>query len=284
MRIDAHHHFWNSGRRDLAWLTQGREPIARSYGPTELEGELRVAGVDRTVLVQASNTADETERVLRAATMTEYVAGAVAWAPLHRPYETATVLARCRTHPKFRGFRHVTTRDSDISWLLDKPAVASLRLIAQAGATFDVVPAGPEQLRTVIALADRLPELDIVIDHLGRPPVHEHAWEPWASLMEKAAMHPRIHVKVSVGFDLLNRGWQWSAERLRPYVEHTTTCFGPQRLMIASNWPVSLLGATYGEVWATAAKLVAPLTMADRGAVLGGTAARFYHLDEKVHE
>lgn len=277
-RIDAHHHFWERGRRDLAWLTRGRQQLDRTYGPAQLERELQAAGVDGTVLVQAANTAEETRRVLCAAATTPFVAGAVAWTPLQRPGETETVLEGCRTNPKFRGFRHVNGRDADLGWLLGADALASLRRIAEEGCTFDVVAVGPGQLRTVLALADWVPDLDIAIDHLGRPPVPERGWEPWASLIADAAARPRVQAKVSVGLDLLERGWQFSGAELRPYVEHALSSFGPQRLMVASNWPVSLMGGSYRHAWETAADLLAHLGPVDRRVVLGGTAARFYRL------
>lgn len=276
--IDAHHHFWQRGRRDLAWLTRDREPLAGTHGPAELAGELAAAGVEGTVLVQAANTAGETQRMLRSATSAGFVEGVVAWTPLHRPEETGSVLQRCRTHPKFRGFRHITERYGDLGWLLADAPVASLGRIADAGCTFDVVAVGAEQLRTVAALADRIPELDLVIDHLGRPPVPERGWEPWASLIAEAAARPRVHAKVSVGLDILDSGWQWSGADLRPYVEHALSCFGTQRLMAASNWPVSLMGGAYRQVWETAAELLGSLAPDGRRAVLGGTAARFYRL------
>lgn len=280
-RIDAHHHFWDRGRPDLAWLVRGREPLDRTYTPSDLRTEMEGTSVDRTVLVQASNDAAETKRVLRAAAANDFVAAAVAWVPLHDPSRTAEALDACGSHPKFRGVRHVTTGDSDPDWLLDEDVLASLRLAAARHVTFDVVPANAAQLRAVIALAERAHDLDIVVDHLARPPVYEDGWEPWASLMERLAALPRVHVKVSVGLDVLDKGWQWSAERLRPYVEHAIGCFGAARLMFASNWPVCLIGATYGQIWDSAAELLAALAPSEQDAVLGGTAARFYHLDTR---
>lgn len=81
-----------------------------------------------------------------------------------------------------------------------------------------------------------------------------------------------------MGLDLLDRREQWPIGLVRPYVEHAVASFGPQRLMMASNWPVSLVSATYQQIWDDAAELFAPLTSAGREAVLGGTAARFYDL------
>ncbi|TGS89902.1 amidohydrolase, partial [Mesorhizobium sp. M8A.F.Ca.ET.213.01.1.1] len=63
---------------------------------------------------------------------------------------------------------------------------------------------------------------------------------------------------------------------LKPYADHLVACFGPDRLMFGSDWPVCELAATY-ENWLAAAKeLLAGLSPAEHDAVFGGTAARFY--------
>lgn len=280
-RIDAHHHFWERGRPDLSWLVKDRDPLDRSYTPSDLRAELASTSVEGTVLVQASNDAAETERVLHAASDNEFVAAAVAWVPLHDPGRTAEALDVCGSNPKFRGIRHVTTGDSDPDWLLREEVLASLRLAAAKRVTLDVVAVGPRQLHAVVALAERVPDLGIVVDHLARPPLPEGGWEPWASLTQRLAALPQVHAKLSVGLDVLDRGWQWSAGQLRPYVDHAVDCFGPERLMFASNWPVCLLGATYRQIWDTAGELLASFAPPERDAVLGATATRFYRLDER---
>ncbi len=91
----------------------------------------------------------------------------------------------------------------------------------------------------------------------------------------------RVALKVSVGVDALTAWPTWRPEVLRPYVAHVLEHFGPGRLMLASNWPVVLLRATYPQAWAdlTAALVGAGAHAADLTQISGGTAERWYGLE-----
>jgi L-fuconolactonase len=276
--VDAHHHFWRRDSDDVSWLLSAHQRLNASFGPDELRAQLAEAGVDATVLIQATNTAAETERVLRYGEEADFVSGVVAWAPLERPDDVDRVIERCREYAQFCGFRHIITREPEPDWLLQDTVVRSLRKIAAVGATFDVVAVTPRHLENVATLARVVPELRLVIDHLGRPPIEGTDLEPWMSLIAAAARFPTVYAKVSVGLDVLERMPGWTADLLRPFVDHALACFGPNRLMIASNWPVCLLGYEYSTVWRETTRSLSGLSESERTGILGGTARTFYGL------
>jgi L-fuconolactonase len=142
---------------------------------------------------------------------------------------------------------------------------------------FDACPVNAAQFESVLDVAGRLPELKIVINHLGRPPIPEQGWEPWATQAARASEHRNIAMKLSIGLDVIMR-WRWSTDAVRRYCDHVLDLFGPNRVMAASNWPVILLGASYQEVWNGITDLVDGLSVPERHAVLGGTAERIYAL------
>ena len=73
--------------------------------------------------------------------------------------------------------------------------------------------------------------------------------------------------------------WQdWEVEQLRPYAETAIECFGPQRLMYGSDWPVCNLAANYAQVYAATRQLIASLSQHEQSMILGGTARHFYQL------
>src|SRR5262249_50285464 len=83
---------------------------------------------------------------------------------------------------------------------------------------------------------------------LGRPPLPERGWEPWATQVARAAEHRNVSIKLSIGLDIIMR-WRWSTDELRRYSDHVLDLFTSNRVMAASNWPVILLGATYAQAW-----------------------------------
>ncbi|MDT0446982.1 amidohydrolase family protein [Streptomyces johnsoniae] len=275
--IDSHHHFWRVARQHQAWRTAEHHAIERDYDPADLRAELAAAGVDATVLVQSVDTEEENDRLAAYATRAaDYVAAVVGWLPLAAPDAARAELARF-THPLLRGVRTLVARDP-LDWLTAPGSLALFRDLADRGLTWDVVPLTPEQVRNITALAEAVPGLRIVVDHLARPPVETGERAPWAARLAALAAQPGVALKVSVGIDVLTAWPRWDADALLPYVAHAVEVFGPERLMLASNWPVVLLRRDYG---GALADLTAVLSRAGVGKdglaqIRGATAARWY--------
>jgi L-fuconolactonase len=204
------------------------------------------------------------------------VAGVVGWVPLERPGELEAELARRLAHPRFCGVRHLIHDDPDPDWLRRPAVLDGLRLLAERGVPFDVVAERPRHLEHVPFLRAEVPGLRLVIDHLAKPPIATEGWQPWADLIAAAAQ-AGAYAKVS-GLNTAADHATWSADDLRPYVEHALACFGPERLMFGGDWPVALLAGDYAKVFRETGRLLAGLSPADRERILAGTATEFYGL------
>ena len=276
--IDSHHHFWWTARHTYTWPAAASDRLARDFTPEDLRPELVRCGVQGTVLIQVLHqVAGETEEFLDLSREVDFVRGVVGWLPLIDPDATAQALERLRGRGKLVGVRHLISNEPDPRWLLQETVIESLGLLAAAGMVFDAIPINAAQFESVLEAAERVPALRIVLNHLGRPPIPERGWEPWATQIARAAQHRNMAMKLSIGLDVIVR-WRWSAEELRRYSEHALDLFGPERVMAASNWPVILLGASYEETWRGIASQLAGLSADDRRAVLGETAKRVYGL------
>jgi L-fuconolactonase len=264
--IDAHHHFWRVAAQEQPWRDDRHGAIARDYTPEDLAVELAAAGVDQTILIQSVDEPAENDRLLRYA-QEPFVAGVVGWLPLKDP--AAARAEWKRAGESFSGVRCLVGRDR-LDWL----DAELFRELAAAGVSWDVVPVTSEQTEAVIRLADAVPDLRIVVDHLGRPPIDSDGWEPWATQLRQLSAQPNVAVKVSLGIDLLTALPSWP-DHLDRYVAWVADCFGADRMMLASNWPVVLLKASYQEAW-SALRSTVERVVDDPTAVLGGTAAHFY--------
>lgn len=275
MIVDAHHHFWQVAAQHHPWRDHRHEALAQDFAREDLAIELTRAGVDRTVLIQSVDEPAENDRLLQYA-RTPYVGAVVGWLPLSDPKAARAEIDRLGGLGKFSGLRCLVGRDP-MDWLVE--SVELFQELAAAGVGWDVVPVTAAQTKAVLALADAVPDLRIVIDHLGRPPVDSGGWEPWAGLVGELAGCPRVAMKVSLGIDLLTELEEWPD--LQRYLEWVVECFGARRLMVASNWPVVLLRASYGEAWGhLRAALEDVLGDGDElAAVLGGTAADYYRIN-----
>lgn len=276
--VDAHQHVWDLDRAHYPWLQPDMTPLDRTYDLADVAGEQARAGVDQTVLIQAGDNDDDTANMFRSAAEHPGVAGVVAWAPLDHPEEAAAALDRWARAGPLVGVRHLVHREPDPNWLLRPEVGEGLSLVATLGLTFDVCAETTPLLAHVPSLAERFPSLRLVIDHLAKPPIRGHGWQPWADLLRQAAAAPNVYAKVS-GLNTAADPVSWTSEDFRPYVEHAVEVFGPARLMCGSDWPFALLAAhNYGQIWTALARTLDILAAPERSAILGGTATSFYRL------
>ncbi len=276
-RIDAHQHFWNLDRVAYPWLTPAYGPLYRNFEPPELAPQLRAAGIERTVLVQAANSYADTEDMLRPADTYDWIGAVVGWVPLQQPEEAGQALDRYARHPKFRGVRHLIHEEADPDWVVQDRVIEGLRLLAAHELLFEVVAVFPNHLKHVPTLAERVPDLTIVIDHLAKPPIKDGAMEPWATQLAAAARYPTVYAKVS-GLNTAADPATWSAADLKPYIDSALDRFGADRLMFGSDWPVCTLAGDYATVWAETNRALEGRPRHEIDAVLGGTAARVYNI------
>lgn len=276
MLIDAHLHLWNTGRLRYEWLQRPENAaINRTFGFADFASQAAAAGVDRAVLVQADDSAADTEAMFEVAAAHPEIAGVVAWVPLDRPDQAASRLGQLARRPAFVGIRTLIHDQPDPDWLLRPPVGEGLAMLERRGVPFDVISVLPRHLSHVPVLSERYPALRMVLDHLSRPPLGGADTTQWRALITAAACNPLVFAKVS---GLYPPDPSWTAADLRDVVEFAFELFGPDRLMFGSDWPVAEFGGGYAKVWTELTKLFDQLTLSGRDAILGGTATRFYKL------
>lgn len=279
MIVDAHLHVWDLERAQYPWLTPEIGDLYRSIGFDEIAPVLRERGIDGAVLVQASYEADDTTVMLAAAADHPEIVGIVAWSPLDDPDRLRADLDRFTAEPLIVGVRNLV-HEHPPEWL-DRPDVEEgFALLAAAGRPLDFPTSGPTALVALPGIGARHPELRLVIDHLGKPPIGqgEDARDEWRSLLAAAAANPLTHAKLSGLYASVGGMDSWTADGIRPFIDDALDLFGPTRLMYGGDWPISVLAGGYRRSWEAITSIVAALSPAERAAVLGDTAARFYRI------
>ena len=269
MRVDAHHHVWTLARGDYAWLTPDL-PIHRDYSLADLRPLL--GDITATVLVQAAPTEAETRFLLATARASGgLVQAVVGWTDLAAPDAPARIAALA-AEPLLKGLRPMLQDLGDPAWILRPEIAPALRAMASHGLRLDLL-VKPRHLALLPGLAQRHPDLPMVIDHAAKPAIAAGAFAPWAEGIARLARDTAWCCKLSGLATEAAPGW--TTADLRPYADHLLETFGPARLMWGSDWPVVNLAGSY-QAWAAAAAALVP--QAARAAVFGATAARFYDI------
>lgn len=276
MIIDAHQHFWTLSRGDYPWPDHSVAPIFRDFSPADLAPLLAITGVDRTVIVQATDTVAETRFILDIAAQTDWVAGVVGWVDLSAE-NAVSEIAHLAKNPVLKGLRPMLQNIADSNWILQECVAPPLALMEQNGLCFDAL-IQPRHLPVIREIALRYPGLKIVVDHIAKPAMGggkapEQAWLDGMS--ELAALH-NVHCKLSGVVTEIGPDWQLSD--IAPFLDHVLTVFGPQKVMYGSDWPVVNLASDY-ETWrGVVDDALADLPPEQRRQIMGGNAARFYDL------
>ena len=275
--IDCHHHVWWLDKFPHQFPPSWGTSLNRDFTPGDLKVELDAAGIDGTILVQSLDKWEETPHYLDVAEANGFIRAVIGWVPLADPAACAQRLDELKSRKKFAGMRHLIVYEKDPRWLMQPAVQESLDLLRKAGLVFEAITNTQEQMDTVLDTARRMPDLNIVMNHMGRPPLPEKGWEPWASQMVEAAKCPNISVKLSVGGDVVWR-WPWSTAEIRRYSDNCLQHFGARRVMAGSNWPVVLISGSFQQVWSGIKDLLSELSPGERAEVLGGAAERIYNL------
>ncbi|TXR52958.1 amidohydrolase family protein [Quadrisphaera setariae] len=281
MIIDAHQHFWSPEEVSYPWLTDEIAPVNRRFGPEHLAPLMTAAGVQATVLVQSADHRADTDAMLAIAERSAAVAGVVAWVPLDDADAAAEQLAELRRDPVVVGVRNLVHDRPDPDHVLLPAFLDGLRVLAAAGVPFDMVTSQLRHLEHVPSLSERVPGLRVVLDHLGKPPFRqgEDAWRAWEQLLARAAEDPLVIAKVSGLYPAPAGDPGWDVDEVRPAFEHAMSCFGPERLMVGGDWPISVLFGGYEKTWEVTQGLMRETSADERAALLGGTAVSTYRLD-----
>jgi L-fuconolactonase len=282
MRIDAHQHYWSLQRGDYGWLTAAQGALYRDYTPEELRGQLEDCAVTATVLVQAAPTEAETRYLFALARETASVAGVVGWVD----FEARDVAQRIRAlieegDGRLKALRPMIHDIADPRWLARDSLDAAFEALIASDLAFDAL-LRPQHLPLLEQRLAHHPRLRAVLDHAGKPDIARGAFEPWASEIERLARNTSAYCKLS---GLLTEAAPGAgAAQLDRYVEHLFACFGAQRIIWGSDWPVLTVRASYRQWLELALELVQRHAPGQEDAIFANNAAHFYALDTRRAE
>lgn len=273
--IDSHQHFWRYTPARDGWISDDMEAIRRDFLPQDLLPELRQNRVDGTIAVQADQSEQETMFLLELAAQHEFIRGVVGWVDLcsERLPERLQFFSQ---FAKLRGLRHVVQSEPDDRFMLRTDFVRGIGELQAFGFTYDIL-IYARQLPEAIELAGKFPRQKFVLDHIAKPAIKAREIAGWERDIRELAKAANVWCKLS-GM-ITEADWRnWRPGDLKPYLEVVFDCFGDDRLMFGSDWPVCLLAGSYGRVKEVIAKYTEALPHSEKSNIFGYNAARFYGL------
>lgn len=275
MRIDAHQHFWSYNQDEYGWIADSMASLRHDFLPDDLKPELERNGFAGAVAVQARQTVEETRWLLELAAGAPFILGVVGWLDLRSP-QVRSQLEVFAWNSKLVGVRHIVQSEPDDRFLLQADFLRGIAVLGEFDLAYDIL-IYPRHLVVAAEFVRRFPGQRFVLDHMAKPPVKSGEIQPWARGIRELASSPNVFCKLS-GL-VTEADWRhWKTEHIKPYLDIAFECFGPDRLMIGSDWPVCTIAAEYGQVVGVVEDYLSQHRAEEREAVLGGNAKRFWGL------
>jgi len=276
MIFDAHHHFWNYNPAEFGWIDNSMEILKKNYLPQDLEQQLFSTGVTGTVVVQARQTLEETKWLLGLAEEYHFIKAVVGWVDLQSE-KISDQFNIFSDFPYLVGVRHVIHDEPDDNFILRKEFLRGIAKLQKQNLTYDLL-LYPKHLRRAIELVSRFPEQKFILDHIGKPLIKSEIIHPWKEDIEEFAKRQNVWCKISgmvTEADLFN----WKYEDLIPYMDTVLEAFGPNRILLGSDWPACRLAGEYSEIMNAGIRYVDNLSENEQKKIFCDNCLEFYNIN-----
>ncbi|HKE74539.1 MAG TPA: amidohydrolase family protein [Acidimicrobiales bacterium] len=307
--VDAHHHLWPDGE-GMGYGVAELLADAGSGHRVERTVFVECRSAYRSDGPEDMRPVGETEFVAGAAARAGgLIGGIVAHADLRLPPGRLDEVLDAHADAGaglFRGIRHSLSRGDRAdgltipgrapAGLADDPAFRSgVARLGERGLTYDTWQYH-YQAGELLDLARAVPGTTIVLDHFSTPlgvgryaGRHDELFGPWREDIAAIAACENVVAKLG-GLAMPDNGFGWHRAARPPtsdefvaaqrrWYEHTIECFGPDRCLFESNFPVDRLSLSYRVLLNGVKKMAAGCSPAERDAIFQGTATRVYRLD-----
>jgi L-fuconolactonase len=279
IKIDSHQHFWKLDRKDYSWLNEDVIALYRDFMPEDLKPFLEKNQIEKTIVVQAAPTVEETLFLLSLYEEHDWIAGVVGWLDLSSSTFN-NQLDALLNHPGFIGLRPMLEDLEKDDWILQKEVLQNMELLLKHKIPLDLL-IKPKHFPHILRLMKTFPDLHVVIDHLAKPDIKNQQLNDWKNSIEKLSLFPHVMCKVS-GLITEASPHKWKISDFKPYIYHVLHTFGTDRIMFGSDWPVCNLSGTYEDVVKVLLNnLPRNLQEKELSKIFGDNAQKFYQIGER---
>ena len=277
--VDSHVHLYDLDRLPYPWL-QHVPKINRSFLLPDFDAARGAVEVERIVfaevLVETGLHLEEARFAQEQADHDRRVAGIIAYAPVEKGAAVEDDLAALSQFAALRGIRRLIETERDPTMALEPGFTEGVRRVGRHGLPFDIC-VKHWGMVAAVALAQRCPDVQLVLDHIGKPGIRHGLKEPWWSQMRALAALPNVACKISGVITEADHA-HWRPDQVKPYVAHAIECFGFDRVLFGSDWPVATLTHAYPTWVALVDEVVAGCSEAEARKLYRDNAERIYRL------
>ncbi|MER9856380.1 MULTISPECIES: amidohydrolase family protein [unclassified Mesorhizobium] len=277
--IDSHLHIWRPDLLEMSWLASSGK-LNRGFTLQDFDKARETVEVEAMVFVECdvdeSATLAEAKWVEDVARQDDRIKAIVAHAPIHKGEPVREHLEKLQSIKLMRGVRRLLQQETDADFALRPGFLEGLDALSGFGWSFDIC-ITYRQMESTIKLVRRFPEMQFILDHIGKPGIQEHRFQPWADQMKELARSENVVCKLS-GVATEADHDNWTASDLEPFMMAALEAFGTKRLMFAGDWPVATNAVSYVGWVNTVDEVLSKLSDGELKALYRDTAIDTYRL------
>ena len=276
MRIDSHQHFWHFDPVRDSWMNEDMSVLKRDFLPQDLKPLLKENNFEGCIAVQADSSEKETEFLLNLAERNSFIKGVVGWLDLC----SDTIEGRLEYFSKFeklKGLRHIVQSEQK-GFMLRADFQRGISALEKYKLTYDIL-IYPNQLEEAILLVEKFPNQQFILDHCAKPYIKDGKIKVWKSLIEELSAIDNVACKVS-GLTTEADWTTWQKQQFEPYFEAIFDCFGTEKTIFGSDWPVSLLAGNYSTTLSLVENYIQKFTKSEQQQIMGLNAKNLYDIKD----
>jgi L-fuconolactonase len=277
--VDTHLHLWDINNLSYPWLSD--VPLLnRTFLPDDYDKACGGLKVEKMVFMQCecdtSQYKQEVAWVSELARKDTRLKGIVAWAPLENGEGARSEIEELKKNPLIKGIRRIIQFEPDLEFCLRAGFIEGVNLLPEYGLTFDICISHIHN-KSLLRFLDKCPGVPMILDHIGKPDIRNKVLDPWRSEIREIAKFPNVYLKFSsLATEADHRNW--TVEGLRPYADHVLECFGIDRTVFGSDWPVVTQAATIPAAIETMLEIMKGCSPEDLKKVFYENGKNFYKL------
>ena len=275
MKIDSHFHCWKYNPSDYQWIGEEMGILKKDYLANEINTQLIENNFNGAVAVQANQSLEENDFLLHIAAQSELIKGVVGWVDFSKP-NVLEYLQKYSVNATMKGFRHILEGEEN-QFMFNVNFIKGIKLLKEFEFTYDIL-VNHHQLNKVTNLLNLIPGQKFILDHLGKPPIKDRQMSDWKKNILEISAFENVFCKVS-GIITEADHQHWTENDLKPYLDFVFNCFGTDRLIFGSDYPVCLLAGSYSDVVTLVENYLNGFTIHERNKIMGLNAIKFYNLD-----
>lgn len=279
--VDTHVHLWdtNSGRIGYPWLGD-LPPLNRPFLVNDFDDARGSIEVEKIVFLEcdvaAEDAGEEAKWVAEIAQTDSRIQGIVAGGQLENGEGVRPYLEELKANPLVKGVRRLIQKEENIEFCIQPDFVKGVQILEDYGFSFDICIYHPQVANTV-KLVSQCPNVQFILDHIGKPDIAGQVLEPWKSGIKQLSDFPNVRCKVS-GMTTEADHENWTRDDLKPYIDHVIECFSFDRVIYGGDWPVATLATEYPRWVETLDWAVEGCSDIERNKLFHDNAVEFYRL------